>query len=239
MDSFWNCASFSINFSRWRESATASFTFEWFSRLFQIVCYIRFLLLVFRVNASLFLCLVDFYFYLSILQLLNSLALIEQIFSFNSRWVSQYCFCCSDNLHSMYFCECWAIFIWFWWYLSIIFESPSRPLWHHGLYCFLGFVFEGIMINFYLLNCAVKANQSLNFSNSTNHASFHFCLKWKNSAVAYSSSFCLFSNLFSGPSQNFTAANFEFSKYLSFFQSNHFQDHSHPLLVFSIIILKF
>ena len=239
MDSFWNCAGFSIDFSRWRESATVSFAFEWFSRLFQIVCCIRSLLLVFPVNASLFLCLVDFYFYLSILQLLNSLALIEQIFSFNSRWVSQYCFCCSDNLHSMYFCECWAIFIRFWWFLSIAFESPSRPPWHRGLCCFLEFVFEGIMINFYLLNCAVKASQSLNFSNSTNHTSFHFCLKGKNSTIACSSSFCLFSNLFSGPSQNFAAVNFEFSKYLSFFQFNHFQFHSHPLLIFFIIILKF
>jgi hypothetical protein len=95
------------------------------------------------------------------------------------------------------------------------------------------------MINSYLLNCAVEASQPLNFSNSTNHTSFHFCLKGKNSTIACSSSFCLFSNLFSEPSPNFAAANFEFSKYLSFFQSNHFQDHSHPLLVFSIIILKF
>ena len=127
----------------------------------------------------------------------------------------------------------------FWKYLTITFESPSRPLWHRGLYCFLKFVFEEIKINFYLLNCAVKASQSLNFSNSTNHTSFHFCLKGKNSTIACSSSFCLFSNLFSGPSQNFAAVNFEFSKYLSFFQSNHFQYHSLPLLIFSIIILRF
>jgi len=118
-------------------------------------------------------------------------------------------------------------------------ESPSHPPCHRGLYCFLKFVFEWIMINFYLFNCAVKASLSLNFSNSTNHTSFHFCLKGKNSTIACSSSFCLFSNLFSEPSPNFTAANFEFSKYLSFFQSNHFQLHSLPLIIFFIIILRF